>query len=96
MGKRGPRPGSEGARRISKASKAALADPAVRAKMDWLSPGQISEIVERIRTTKDRYPDIAMDWLVSEGTICRIARAAGVERRPRLSGRRFSAGEATP
>jgi hypothetical protein len=68
---------------MSAARKAAWADPAVRAKMDWLAPQQISEIVDEIKRGVRPYVDIAEDWLVSLGTIARIAREAGAQRRPR-------------
>lgn len=71
---------------MSAARKKALADPAVRAKMEkqlgWLSPAERVMVVADIRS-KRRYVDIANDWLVTEGTICRIAKKENICRRPR-------------
>ena len=70
--------------KMSAASKAAWADPAVRAKMGWLTDEEIGHIVAAINAVPRRsYEDIGADWLVTGGTIARIAREAGVERRPR-------------
>jgi hypothetical protein len=72
---------------MSAARKAALADPAVRAKMSathgWLTPEQRQQVIDEIRAGDRRYVDIAEDWLITEGRVAAIAREAGAQRRPR-------------
>ena len=83
--------------RHAAAMKAAMADPEVRARhaaamkaaMDCLTDDQVGDVIKELqKKPQRRYIDIAEDWLVSEGTIARIAREAGVQRRPRVRGRR--------
>jgi len=72
--------------RMSAARKKALADPAVRERISkalgWLQPDEVRQVLEEIRAGR-RYADIAADWLVTEGTISRLACKHGIERRPR-------------
>lgn len=69
--------------RLLEMQKAFVSDPVVRAARGWLTEAQRNEVIARITNTKDRYLDIALDYLLSESRVAAIAREALVQRRKR-------------
>ena len=62
--------------------RALHADHEFRAKMGFLTGPQIDDIAQMLRAGR-RYVDIALDYLITESHVARLAKTLGLQRRPR-------------
>jgi hypothetical protein len=65
--------------------KALNADPDFRAKCGFLTKHQLVQIVAEIATTNRTYVEIGLDWLITAGSVARIAKQFGVGRRTKVA-----------
>lgn len=73
---------AKAAERARERMRALNADPEFKAKMGFLTPSQIDDIADLLRSGR-RYIDIALDYLITESHVAHLAKALGLQRRPR-------------